>query len=228
MPIWVRFPNLPIRCWTPLCLSKLASVIGKPLYCDEPTYAKSKLSYARVLIEVDLLGSLPDLVSVQLPNGSTLGQQVLYESLPRFCKNCASMRHSTSSCKDSSSKHKLSSSDGHTAASPSPLKPTDAAQHLSGSCPLAVPLAAPLTKVTGPSHSWRLPSPGRKRTKVLLATPIASTSAAGHPPCQGPSSWQFLNCSSAPPGSQLHMGQPHSCNMPSSNSSEQLARTAPL
>ncbi|KAL9357189.1 hypothetical protein Peur_050442 [Populus x canadensis] len=66
-----------------------------------------KLSYARVLIEVDLLGTLPDLISVQLPNGSTLGQQVIYESLPRFCKNCASMGHFTSSCKKSSSKRPL-------------------------------------------------------------------------------------------------------------------------
>jgi hypothetical protein len=83
-----------------------------------------KLSYARVLIEVDLLGTLPDLISVQLPNGSTLGQQVIYESLPRFCKNCASMGHFTSSCKKSSSKRKLSSSEGHTTTSPSTAKPT--------------------------------------------------------------------------------------------------------
>jgi len=232
MPIWVRFPNLPIRCWTPLCLSKLASVIGKPLHCDEPTYTKSKLSYAWVLIEVDLLGTLPDRVSVQLPNGSTLGQQVLYESLPRFCKNCASMRHSISSCKDNSSKRKLSSSEGHSAASASTVKPTDEPQHMYGSCPLDVPLAAPLTKMTDSPTSWRLPSLGRKRTKVFLANTIASTSAVGHPPCQGPygipSSWQFLNCSSAPPVTQQYMGQLNSCNLPSSNSSDESARTAPL
>jgi hypothetical protein len=33
LPTWVRFPNLPLRCWTPLYLSKLASVIGKPIHC---------------------------------------------------------------------------------------------------------------------------------------------------------------------------------------------------
>nr|TKR99844.1 hypothetical protein D5086_0000189480 [Populus alba] len=54
VPIWVRFPNLPIRCWTPLCLSKLASVLGKPLRCDASTIRKTKLSFARVLIEVDI------------------------------------------------------------------------------------------------------------------------------------------------------------------------------
>jgi len=151
-------------------------VIGKPVNCDEPTSNKSKLSYARVLIEVDLLGILPDLVSIQLPNGSTLGQQVLYESLPWFCKSCASMRHSTSSCKTSSSKRKLCSSDGHTDASPSTAKPNDAPSPLPGSYPLAVPLATPLTKVSSTPTFWRQTSPGRKRTKVFLANTIASTS----------------------------------------------------
>jgi hypothetical protein len=74
MPTWVRFPNLPLRYWTPLCLSKLASVIGKPIHYDEPTSNKSRLSYGRVLIEVDLLGALPSSVNVKLPNGSTLNQ----------------------------------------------------------------------------------------------------------------------------------------------------------
>jgi len=231
MPTWVCFPNLPIRCWTPLYLSKLASVIGKPLHCDEPTYTKSKLSYARVLIEVDLLGTLPDLVSVQLPNGSTLGQQVIYESLPRFCKNCASMGHSTSSCKKSSSKRKLSSSEGHTATSPSTAKPTAEPQHLSG-CSIVAPLAGPLTKVTDTPTSWRQSSLGRKRTKVFLANTIASTSVFGPPSCQGPSgvppSLQFLNCCSAPMVSQQYMGQSNSSNMPSNSRSDESARTTPI
>jgi hypothetical protein len=34
LPVWVKFPNLPLQCWSPLCLSKLASVIGKPVHAD--------------------------------------------------------------------------------------------------------------------------------------------------------------------------------------------------
>ncbi|KAL9347263.1 hypothetical protein Peur_058630 [Populus x canadensis] len=232
MPTWVRFPNLPIRCWTPLCLSKLASVIGRPLHCDEPTSTKSKLSYARVLIEVDLLGTMPNLVSVQLPNGLTLGQQVIYEALPRFYKNCASIGHCTSSCKKSSSKRKLSSPDGHTAAPPSTDKPTAEPQHLSGSCPLVVPSTGPLTKVTDTPTSWRQCSPGRKRTKLFLANTFASTSAFGPTPCQEPPgippSWQFFNCCSAPMVSQQYMGQPNSSNLLSNSISDELARSAPI
>jgi len=72
MSTWERFPNLPLRCWTPLCLSKLASVISKPIHYDDPTTSMTKLSYAQVLIKVDLLEDLPNSVNVVLPNGSTL------------------------------------------------------------------------------------------------------------------------------------------------------------
>ena len=98
MPAWVRFPTLPLRCWTPLCLSKLASVIGKPIHCNGPTTNMARLSYARVLIKVDLLRDLSSSVNVILPNGSPLAQQVMYESLPRFCKQCYVLGHTVSTC----------------------------------------------------------------------------------------------------------------------------------
>lgn len=55
LPTWVKLPNLPLSWWTPLCLSKLATMIGKPIHCDIPTANMSRLSYARILIKVDLL-----------------------------------------------------------------------------------------------------------------------------------------------------------------------------
>jgi hypothetical protein len=55
LPTKVKLPNLPLRCWTPLCLLKLASMIGKPIHCDVPTANMTRLSYARILIEVELL-----------------------------------------------------------------------------------------------------------------------------------------------------------------------------
>ncbi|KAJ6947527.1 hypothetical protein NC651_002038 [Populus alba x Populus x berolinensis] len=47
MPTWVRFPNLPLRCWNHICLSKIASMVGKPIHCDSPTAQMSRISYAR-------------------------------------------------------------------------------------------------------------------------------------------------------------------------------------
>lgn len=79
--VWVKFPNLPIKCWSPNCLSKIASVLGKPLQSDMLTSSLTRLSYVRVLVEINLLSDLPYSIEVTLPNGSILSQQVVYETL---------------------------------------------------------------------------------------------------------------------------------------------------
>eukprot|EP00258_Populus_trichocarpa_P025573 XP_024441592.1 uncharacterized protein LOC112324175 [Populus trichocarpa] len=96
--VWVKFPNLPLRCWSATCLSKIASVIGKPLQSDMLTSIRSRLSYARVLIELDLMVDLPPSINITLPNIVDLVQKVVYETLPKFCKHCRVLRHTTSAC----------------------------------------------------------------------------------------------------------------------------------
>ncbi|KAJ6893906.1 hypothetical protein NC652_027855 [Populus alba x Populus x berolinensis] len=98
VPVWVKFPNLPLQCWYLKCLSKIASVLGKPVQSDMLTHTMSRLSYARVLVEINLLSDLPYSIDIKLPNGSLLKQQVIYETLPRFCKQCRILGHLTSTC----------------------------------------------------------------------------------------------------------------------------------
>ncbi|KAJ6865060.1 hypothetical protein NC651_035579 [Populus alba x Populus x berolinensis] len=98
IPVWVKFPNLPLQCWSLKCLSKIASVLGKPVQSDILTHTISRLSYARVLVEVNLLSDLPYSIDINLPNDSLLKQQVIYETLPRFCKHCRTLDHLTSTC----------------------------------------------------------------------------------------------------------------------------------
>ncbi|XP_011004865.1 PREDICTED: uncharacterized protein LOC105111252 [Populus euphratica] len=62
------------------------------------TSSMSKLSYVRVLVEVNLLSDLPYSIEVTLPNGSILHQQVVYETLLRFCKHCRTFGHIASTC----------------------------------------------------------------------------------------------------------------------------------
>ncbi|KAJ6866810.1 hypothetical protein NC652_038141 [Populus alba x Populus x berolinensis] len=62
------------------------------------THTMSRLSYVRVLVEVNLLSDLPYSIDIKLLNGSLLKQQVIYETLPRFCKHCRTLCHLTSTC----------------------------------------------------------------------------------------------------------------------------------
>ncbi|KAJ6868835.1 hypothetical protein NC651_033816 [Populus alba x Populus x berolinensis] len=214
VPIWVRFPNLPIRCWTPLCLSKLASVLGKPLRCDASTIRKTKLSFARVLIEVDMTSTLPDLINVQLLNGSILGQRVIYESRPRFCRSCDSLGHSASSCKNGSSKRKPSSSDSHTDPSSSSALPPVEHHYQPGSCSLGVPVV-PQDKSTESSTFGRQSSPGRKRHKVIPINVMPPPILPGQTSHGLPALRHFPSCSSAPQ-------DPQQINLQQKNSKEKL------
>jgi hypothetical protein len=98
VPVWVKFPNLPLKCWSPRCLSKIASKLGKPIQSDQLTFNMSRISYAIVLVELDLLADLKSSIVINLPNGATLNQPVIYETLPRFCKLCKVLGHNTGTC----------------------------------------------------------------------------------------------------------------------------------
>ncbi|KAJ6911933.1 hypothetical protein NC652_022274 [Populus alba x Populus x berolinensis] len=61
-------------------------MFGKPLQSDRLTSTMARLSYARVLVKVNFMDVLPSSIKVIFPNGSTLNQEVVYETLPRFYK----------------------------------------------------------------------------------------------------------------------------------------------
>jgi hypothetical protein len=77
VPVWVKFPNLLLKCWSVQGLSKIASVLGKPLQSDKLTATIEQLSFSRVLIELDLLDDLPCYIHICLPNGIALNQYVV-------------------------------------------------------------------------------------------------------------------------------------------------------
>ncbi|KAK6780222.1 hypothetical protein RDI58_022406 [Solanum bulbocastanum] len=59
IPLWVKLPNLPLNCWNEVVLCKIGSILGKPLYADECTSQVNRISFARILVEVDITRPLP-------------------------------------------------------------------------------------------------------------------------------------------------------------------------
>ncbi|KAJ6365124.1 hypothetical protein OIU76_029987 [Salix suchowensis] len=108
LPVWIKLPNLPLSCWSGICLSKIASVIGNPIQCDMLTSSMTRLSYARVLVEIDLRKNLRDYVKVCLPNGEVIEQQIIYETLPKFCSHCNVIGHLVETCSKFAKKNNTS------------------------------------------------------------------------------------------------------------------------
>ena len=53
LPVWIRLRGLPFPLWTRPGLSLAASMVGRPVACDEHTHFCTRLDYARICIEVD-------------------------------------------------------------------------------------------------------------------------------------------------------------------------------
>ncbi|XP_019258105.1 PREDICTED: uncharacterized protein LOC109236384 [Nicotiana attenuata] len=91
--LWVRFPNLPLNCWSMKSLSKIGSALGNPVYADECTTGSIRISYARMLIEMDVTKPLPRIVKLQDPKGKTILQGITYDWEPAFCAKCLKIGH---------------------------------------------------------------------------------------------------------------------------------------
>ncbi|XP_019248547.1 PREDICTED: uncharacterized protein LOC109227808 [Nicotiana attenuata] len=85
IPLWVRFPNLPLNCWSMKALSKLGSALGNPVYADECT--------TESIIEMDVTLPLPRNVKLQDPKGKIIQQEITYDWELSFCAKCLKIGH---------------------------------------------------------------------------------------------------------------------------------------
>lgn len=79
IPLWIKLPNLPLNCWNARVLSKIGSKLGQPLYVDECTTQASSISFARILVKMDITKKLPKSTKIHDAKGKVFEQQVVYE-----------------------------------------------------------------------------------------------------------------------------------------------------
>ncbi|CAN4113882.1 unnamed protein product [Withania somnifera] len=63
VPLWIKLPSLDFKYWSPKGLSRLGSLIGKPLMVDQNTERKTGL-FARLMVEVDMDADLPETIRI--------------------------------------------------------------------------------------------------------------------------------------------------------------------
>ncbi|KAH0773408.1 hypothetical protein KY290_010545 [Solanum tuberosum] len=94
VPIWIKFPGLDFKYWSPKGTSKLGTLIGKPLIVDKNTERKAGLNFARLMVEVDMDTILPESISFKNEKGQLIKQKVSYEWKPTLCQYCKKYGHS--------------------------------------------------------------------------------------------------------------------------------------
>ena len=98
LPIWVKFFNLPLEYWTSTSLGYIASVVGCPLHLDNPTKNHSRLSFARICIEVDVDCEFHKSALLDLGNGKYSTIRIKYPWVPHTCSHCKIFGHSRLNC----------------------------------------------------------------------------------------------------------------------------------
>jgi hypothetical protein len=97
LPVWIRIHGLPFPLWSKQGLSLAASMVGRPLSCDEQTYNCTRLEYARVCVEID--ASLPFMHHYEIDSplsSDPIPIAVEYEWKPSRCDRCKIFGHSCS------------------------------------------------------------------------------------------------------------------------------------
>ena len=91
--VWVRFPKLPIEFYDIEVLKEIGSAISPVLRIDSYTATRSRGSYARLCIQIDL--DKPLIKSIRI---GRLVQQVKYEGIPSLCFCCGRLGHKQEKC----------------------------------------------------------------------------------------------------------------------------------
>ena len=98
IPIWVRFYNISLEYWTSTCLGHIASTVGIPLHLDPLTENQTKLSFARICIEVGVDCEFPKSVLLDRGNGSYSTIRIEYPWAPQCCSECKLFGHKLVNC----------------------------------------------------------------------------------------------------------------------------------
>ncbi|KAL9230735.1 hypothetical protein vseg_006049 [Gypsophila vaccaria] len=98
VPAWIQLHNLPLKLWGK-SLPKITGLIGKYIKSDSATEEKSKIGFARVMVELKIDQNLPEVVSFKDEKGLLTNVEVEYEWKPVTCANCKGMGHLKEQCR---------------------------------------------------------------------------------------------------------------------------------
>ncbi|CAL5376465.1 unnamed protein product [Camellia sinensis] len=98
VPLWVKLYNVPLELWSEEGLGYIASILRTPLYLDEPTFKRSRLTFARICIKVPANKEIPKSFKINLGYGDPYEIQVEVPWKPQRCDGCKTFGHITNLC----------------------------------------------------------------------------------------------------------------------------------
>ncbi|XP_075101803.1 uncharacterized protein LOC142177231 [Nicotiana tabacum] len=84
VPIWVLLPGLPIQYWATENLGRIASYLGKLVCTNKLTTQGDRISYAKILVDIDISQPLPEYVLIEDEKSGYKEQRLEYEWKPSY------------------------------------------------------------------------------------------------------------------------------------------------
>ncbi|XP_026451540.1 uncharacterized protein LOC113351829 [Papaver somniferum] len=108
--IWVHLPGLSLEYWDEATLFTICKALGTPVKVDEATLNFYNGYYARVLVNIDLAGKIPNKLWIKTKFGGFM-QNVILTKPPKFCDHCKIVGHLQIECRaKTSSPHEVTKS----------------------------------------------------------------------------------------------------------------------
>ncbi|XP_042012197.1 uncharacterized protein LOC121760623 [Salvia splendens] len=95
--IWCNLIGLPIHLFDQSALFAIGKLLGNPIQVDRATATKTRLSFARICIEIDITKPPPEEIILDLC-GRELVQQVRWDKIPSYCQECKHVGHTSDVC----------------------------------------------------------------------------------------------------------------------------------
>ncbi|KAL6204968.1 hypothetical protein ACLB2K_022234 [Fragaria x ananassa] len=136
--VWIKIYGLSQEYWHHHHIMEIAHGVGTPLQLDAATKEQRFGYYARVLVDINLLGGLPTSVMVEREHHS-FPVRIEYEHLPSQCSHCGVIGHERGNCRQ------LKKQEAPLKEVPVKLKERKAArQEYRVKVPIAAPVSSPL------------------------------------------------------------------------------------
>ena len=80
-------------------LKQIAGYLGSVLKVDNATLTKTRLMYARVLVDMNVTEGFPEELFFSIEHDELISQRVQYDWTPTWCTKCAQFGHIAVECR---------------------------------------------------------------------------------------------------------------------------------
>ncbi|KAL9232918.1 hypothetical protein vseg_007979 [Gypsophila vaccaria] len=98
VPIWIQLHDLPLQFWGK-SLPKISGIVGKFIKSDNATKERTKLGFARVMVEMQIDHPCLDWIQFKDEQGKLQRINITYEWKPISCSVCNGMGHRNHECR---------------------------------------------------------------------------------------------------------------------------------